>query len=157
MATKSGRVKLEDLRQGKTVWLAFANPDTWALEPKPYLVVDGVRQRFAGVRMDERSMPCTYTLPTYALDARYSGKDPSGTFRSILFSFFHPSRNKNIEELPDGSLAQINAFTTRRACARYCAQRNAERQDSVSDVVFTPHVKYTPTYADPTAGYATGV
>lgn len=110
MATKSGRIKLEDLRQGKTIWKPAIGRNGWV--PKAFFVEVGVQNRVVGLRADEQGCMRTYTMPMYSL-AHYGDRR--------VFSTFHPSRNRAVKQTSDGSMMQIDAFTTRNACARHCA------------------------------------
>ena len=125
MPTKAGRIKLKDLRQGKTVWIPFRIRDTDPFVPRPYLVVEGAKLRFAGI-VECRDHYVAYSYPAYALCPRYSGKDDSGQYKSIQISFFHPNRNIAIRMLKDGSFVHTNMFTTRARAQRVCDEFNAE-------------------------------
>lgn len=125
MPTKSGRIKLVDMRVGKTLWIASRLSSDDPYVPKPYLVVEGAKWRFAGIRWEGNSLTGqSYSYPAFAIDDRYSGKDESGTYKSVMISYFHTDRNSKIQELPDGSHVYSKAFTTRRRCQRYCDELN---------------------------------
>lgn len=109
MPTKSGRIKLEDLRQGKTIWKPVSGQNGWV--PQAFYVEVGVTMRAVGLRTDEKGELRTYSLPMYSL-AHYGE-------RRVFFTF-HPTRNVAIKAMSDGSHAQLDAFSTRNACARYC-------------------------------------
>lgn len=145
MPTKSGRIKLADVRQGKTLWIAFRLSQDEPYVPKPYLVVEGAKWRWAGIvyRGDTAE---SYSYPAFALCHRYSGKDESGQYKSVIIQYFHTERNSRIQELPDGSHVYSKAFTTRRRCQRLCDELNRgsvqrywelPRTEDSSSLVFT--------------------
>lgn len=138
MPTKSGRIKVEDMRQGKTIWVAFRVNASDPYVPKPYLVVEGAKWRFAGIRWDGNSPTGeSYSYLAFAIDDRYSGKDDSGQYKSVMISYFHTERNGKIQELPDGSHVYSKAFTTRRRCQRYCDELNRGDNQRYGERVLT--------------------
>jgi hypothetical protein len=131
MATKSGRIKLEDLRQGKTIWKPAIGRNGWV--PKAFFVEVGVQNRVVGLRADEQGCMRTYTLPMYSL-AHYGDRR--------VFSTFHPSRNSAVKPTSDGSMMQIDAFTTRNACARFCANMGQGSYTVLNDLNLSVYDEY---------------
>jgi hypothetical protein len=151
MPTKAGRIKLEDLRQGKTVWIPFRLHDTDPYVPKPFMVVEGAKLRFAGIIDLGMGHYDVYSYPAYALCPCYSGKGETGEYKNIYVSFFHPDRNKAIKKLRDGSFVHVNAFTTRARAQRVCDEFNGYT-GSISNFISTPGIaKYKPNFVAPTA------
>lgn len=124
MPTKSGRIKLEDIRQGKTIWLAFRYSPDEPYRPKPFMVAAGPRLHFAGVLWKPgEAWGQAYCYPAYVLNPSFGWKDTRGE-RILSISFFHPARSSRIQSLPDGSHVYAKALISRRRCQRLCDELN---------------------------------
>ena len=146
MPTKSGRIKLEDLRQGKTIWQPAVGRDG-KMVAKPFLITLGLTYRTVGLVEDERGQLVGYSLPMYSI-----GKPRTMSFyRGPALSTFHPTRNMAIVELPDGSLCQWNGFTSRNACQRYLDDVDAGRLPRLQSnvVIGTPTREAVEKHAKP--------
>jgi hypothetical protein len=125
MPTKSGRIKLEDVRQGKTIFQPFFDPKQKKMVPKAHLVSFGISYRLMGLVANEDGILEGYSLPMYSV-SKPSAMSHSKT-PSLLT--FHPTRNFAVVELPDGSLCLRNGFTSRRRCQQYLEDLEAGRID----------------------------
>lgn len=128
MPTKSGRVKLKDLRQGKTIYKPTIGPNgTWVA--KAFFVVHGVTKRVVGLRLDEKGALRNVWRWMFSLSPRY-------VTHYNVFSTFHPHFQMGIKELPDGSLVMVDGFVTYRACMRWIQNVEAGRIEGVSTFSF---------------------
>jgi hypothetical protein len=147
MPTKSGRVKLEDIRPGKTIWQPSFSHTENKFVPRAHLVTLGITYRTVGLVENEKGELVGYSLPMYSISK------PRAMFHynGPALATFHPSRNMAVMELPDGSLAQVNGFTSRRRCQRYIddleAGRIAPPQSNV--VIGTPTREAVAKHAKP--------
>jgi hypothetical protein len=132
MPTKSGRIKLEDLRQGRTIWQPAVGRDG-KMVAKPFLITLGFTYRLVGLVENEQGQLVGYSLPMYSI-----GKPRTMShYQGPALSTFHPTRNIAIVELPDGSLCQWNGFTSQKACQRYINDVQAGRLPNFATVGVT--------------------
>lgn len=125
MPTKSGRIKLEDVRQGKTIFQPFFCPKQNKMVPKAHLVTLGITYRLVGLVANEDGILEGYSLPMYSVS-----KPRAMSFnKTPALLTFHPTRNVSVAELPDGSLCLRNGFTSRRRCQKYLDDLAAGRID----------------------------
>jgi hypothetical protein len=159
MPTKSGRIKLEDVRQGKTIWIAskplphkvLTGPEDNLYQARGFMVVEGAKLRCAGIRwLDAAGIFEAYSYPAFSLSPVYADQYSSTLDRLLLTHFFHPDRNKDIGILPDGSHYHIHAFTTRRKCQRHCDELNREQfLGYIDNFVASSRAKYAGAFVAP--------
>ena len=133
MPTKSGRVKLQDVRQGKTIWHPHTGADG-VTRAKSFIVTHGITHRVVGMIADEDGNMQGYTLPMYAVsDKGRFRPNPMAFHKGPQWMTFSPKRNVAVRELPDGSLCLWTGFTSRKACERYIRELAADREVKMAE------------------------
>ncbi|BDD79724.1 hypothetical protein [Burkholderia phage FLC9] len=146
MPTKSGRIKLADLRQGKTFWMPGNSELDKNYVPEAHFVIQGPRQRVVGIREVDGAMQVV-TMPMLATTLL-------SFHNSITIWAFHPDSPENILSSPDGSFYHASAFTTRRRCQRACDALNRERfYRYLENIKYAPYARYDGNYVAPVAAW----
>jgi hypothetical protein len=115
MPTKSGRIKLEDVRQGKTVWVAYRHDTIEPYIPTMFVVQSGPKLRVVGMKPTPDGAWESVVVPVVMLYEPYYG--------ITLIQQWHP-RSSRIIAQRDGSYVFGKGFTSRNRCQRMCDDLN---------------------------------